>query len=127
VTRAGGDQWHGLVYMYLMNDALNANDFQNNASGLIRPPLKEFEGGYQTGGYLLKNSLYFSSALDVLVSHGTGDPIDLTLPTSIFVSDFTLPGGIAQTLLKEYPSGVIHGNTNLTVTSVFQPPVTIDH
>lgn len=127
VTRAGGDQWHGLVYLYVMNDTLDANDFQNNARGLIRPPLKEYEGGYQAGGYLRKNSLYFSSALDALVSHGTGDPINLTLPTSIFVSDFTVPGGIAQSLLKQYPSGVRQSNTYLTVSSVFQPPVTIDH
>ena len=127
VTRAGGNQWHGLAYVYIKNDALDANDFQNNTKGLGRPPLKEYEPGYQTGGYLRKNSLYVSSAFDALISHGSGDPVSLTLPTTEFVSAFTNPGSIARTLLQKYPSGVRRSNTDLSVSATTQPPVTVDH
>ena len=32
VTRTGGDNWHGLVYLYGKNEALDANDFRRNAA-----------------------------------------------------------------------------------------------
>ena len=31
VTRSGGAAWHGIAYLFLKNEWLNANDFQRNA------------------------------------------------------------------------------------------------
>ncbi len=36
ITRAGGEQFHGVAYFYLENEALNANAFQQNLIGAPR-------------------------------------------------------------------------------------------
>ena len=36
ITRTGGEQFHGVAYFYLKNEALNANAFQQNLIGAPR-------------------------------------------------------------------------------------------
>ena len=82
VTRAGGDQWHGIAYWNQKNDAFNANDFQNNRQGLPRSPIKEAQFGYQAGGPLRRGSIFLSSTFERLRSRGHAEAVDFTLPTS---------------------------------------------
>src|SRR5713226_6512371 len=84
VTRSGGNQFHGIGYFYLKNDALNANGFQENLAGLPRTPVKENQIGFQAGGPIRKQSLFFSSAFEHLRSRGRQDPTDFRLPTTAF-------------------------------------------
>src|SRR5438309_4300104 len=84
VSRAGGNQFHGIGYFYLKNDVLNANGFQENLEGLKRTPVKENQSGFQVGGPIRKDRLFFSSAFEHLRSRGRQDATDFRLPTTAF-------------------------------------------
>src|SRR6266852_3659157 len=84
VTRSGGNQFHGIGYFYLKNDALNANGFQENLAGLPRTPVKENQIGFQAGGPIRKQSLFFSTAYEHLRSRSRQDASDFRLPTTAF-------------------------------------------
>ena len=61
VTKSGTNTFHGTAYDYVRNDALNANAFFNNASGLPKDILKRHQFGGTVGGPILKNKLFFFS------------------------------------------------------------------
>ena len=52
VTKGGGNAFHGTAFEFLRNDALNANDFFRNRSGLPRGVLKQNQFGFTLGGPL---------------------------------------------------------------------------
>ncbi len=111
ITRAGSNSYHGLAYEYLINDALNAADFQDNAAGAGRLADKENRFGYQVGGPVLHDRLFFSSALEQLVSHGQQASQTYLMPTSAFSSILNLPASsLARQLLTAYPSPVVNPN-----------------
>ena len=58
-TRSGGNKYHGEVYEYLRNDALNANDPNLKAAGLARPELSRNVYGATLGGPLRKDRIFF--------------------------------------------------------------------
>ncbi len=53
VTRSGTNQYHGGVFNYLRNDALDANNFFANANRLKKPVLRQNDFGFTLGGPLL--------------------------------------------------------------------------
>ncbi len=59
VTKSGSNEIHGNVYEFLRNDALNANNFFLNRSGVPRPPYKRNQFGGTLGGPLVKDRLWF--------------------------------------------------------------------
>jgi hypothetical protein len=112
VTRAGGSQWHGVAYVYAKNDALNANDFQRNRTGLPRPHLHETEPGFQAGGPIRANRLFNSTSFEYFRSRGYGDPVTVKLPTTGFVNSLESqkndpvtgpPASAALSLLQSHP------------------------
>ena len=50
VTKSGGNRLHGVVYDYLRNGALDANNYFNNLSGLPRPNSHRNQFGVAVGG-----------------------------------------------------------------------------
>jgi hypothetical protein len=50
VTRSGTNQYHGALYEYFRNEALDANDWFANELGLPRPPLRLNDYGGVLGG-----------------------------------------------------------------------------
>ena len=50
VTKSGTNQFHGAAFLYNRNAAFNANSWNNNFSGLPRPPDNENNGGASIGG-----------------------------------------------------------------------------
>src|SRR5207248_8402884 len=69
VTRAGTNQWHGIAYLDLKNDVLNANDFQANRLGQRRTPVREIEPGFRVGGPIRRDVWFVSVSYDFLRSH----------------------------------------------------------
>lgn len=126
ITRAGGEQFHGVVYFYLENEALNGNAFQQNLIGAPRSIDKQDQPGFVVGGPVLKNRLFFSSSYEYLRSRGTGTPYPFDLPTPTFLS-FTGTNSLARQLLTEFPSPVTNaaGNT-LTQIDMLAPPVGVN-
>jgi len=131
VTKAGGNTFHGIAYDYIKNTLLNAADFADNLSGYGRLPDKEQQFGYQAGGPILKspilkNRLFFSSAIEQLISHSSQNPQTYTLPSSNFISAFNLSDtNLARQLLQQYPGPVIN-TQNVTGNYTVAQPVVVD-
>ncbi|MBZ5590839.1 MAG: TonB-dependent receptor [Acidobacteriia bacterium] len=56
--KSGTNQFHGTAYDYFLNDALNANSFDNNAFGSPKSPFKQNSFGADFGGPILFPKLY---------------------------------------------------------------------
>lgn len=58
-TRSGTNEFHGNVFEFFRNSALDANDFFNNANGRARPPFRQNQFGGTIGGPIRKDKLFF--------------------------------------------------------------------
>lgn len=54
----GTNQYHGGVYWYTQNSALNANSWDLNAAGVQQPHLDDNRGGVDFGGPIIKNKTF---------------------------------------------------------------------
>lgn len=59
LTKRGTNALHGSAYEYHNDDALNANGWTNNHSGLAKPHSVDNRFGFTLGGPLLKDKLWF--------------------------------------------------------------------
>ena len=59
VTRSGTNDFHGQLFYYHRNDALNANTFFNNAAGLEKERVRNHQYGGSLGGRIIPNKLFF--------------------------------------------------------------------
>jgi hypothetical protein len=125
ITRAGSNQFHGLAYFYLKNDVLNANTFQQNLAGAARIPDKELQPGYFVGGPVLKNRLFFSSALERFSSHSFQGPSTFLLPSTAFLTDFTQKTDLNK-LLSMYPAPSVTDGASLFAPLTVAPPVKVE-
>jgi hypothetical protein len=99
VTRSGGSGFHGLAYFDVRNEVLNANGFQENLKGMLRRPAKELQFGYQTGGPVVKEVLFWSSAFERLHSRSRLDPTSFMLPDPALAK-----APIGRSLLQQFPA-----------------------
>jgi outer membrane receptor protein involved in Fe transport len=125
VSRAGSNQFHGIGYEYLKNAVLNANGFQENLAGIKRLADNENEFGFQVGGPVVRDRLFFSAALDHLRSRGTQDPLAFTFPSTAF-SQYTTSSSLASKLLAEFPAPTVANGLSPTGTLTMSPPVAVN-
>ena len=59
VTRSGGNQFHGSLFLFNRNDAVSANDFFNNRSGVDIPQLNRNQFGGRIGGPIKRDRTFF--------------------------------------------------------------------
>jgi hypothetical protein len=59
LTKGGSNVFHGAAWEYLRNDALNANTFFRNNLGQPRPVLKQNQFGFDFGGPIRRDKLFF--------------------------------------------------------------------
>lgn len=59
VSKAGSNEFHGSLWEFFRNDALNANDFFLKQNGQSRPVLKQNQFGGTVGGPLRKDKTFF--------------------------------------------------------------------
>jgi Carboxypeptidase regulatory-like domain/TonB-dependent Receptor Plug Domain len=59
VSKTGSNGFHGTLWEFLRNDALNANDYFLNRNGQPRPVLKQNQYGFAIGGPIRKNKTFF--------------------------------------------------------------------
>jgi hypothetical protein len=121
VTRAGGNAWHGVGYAYLNNTSLDANNYQHIAgrnlatgqigdSSLPRQPQTDVYAGFWTGGRIVRDRLFWSSAVEAFRSRGSADPFPFEVPVrSCFTPANASPVSIA--LLAQFPPPVPAGLT----------------
>ena len=58
-TKGGGNRFHGVLYEYLRNRVLDANDFFSNRNRLAKPQNVQNQFGGALGGPVVKNRLFF--------------------------------------------------------------------
>jgi len=59
ITKTGSNAFHGTVFEFLRNEALNANDFFLNQNGQPRPVLRQNQFGFALGGPIKNDKLLF--------------------------------------------------------------------
>lgn len=88
ITKGGGNAYHGTVFEFLRNDALNANDFFRNRSGLPRGVLKQNQFGGTFGGPIVKDKLtFFGSYQGTRQINGIAPGATTTATTPPFSND----------------------------------------
>ena len=83
VSKAGANNFHGSLWEFFRNDALNANDFFLNQQGQPRPILRQNQFGGVLGGPIKKDkSFFFASYQGTLQLNGeaTGSLMSTFLP-----------------------------------------------
>jgi len=58
-TRSGANQFHGTLFDYLRNDALDANDWFANANNLTKPAERQNDFGGTLSGPIIKDRTFF--------------------------------------------------------------------
>ncbi len=59
VTKGGTNQFHGGAFYFGRNDVLNATDYFNNLNGIGKDKLRRNDFGYNVGGPIVKDKLFF--------------------------------------------------------------------
>src|SRR5215470_10248323 len=62
ITKQGGNEFHGTIFEFFRNEALNANDFFRKLASQGRPKLRQNQFGFTFGGPLQRNKLLFFSS-----------------------------------------------------------------
>src|SRR5437867_8121023 len=59
ISRGGTNEFHGALFHFFRNEALNANDFFFNKAGQKKPPVRQNQYGGTIGGPIIRDSLLF--------------------------------------------------------------------
>jgi outer membrane receptor protein involved in Fe transport len=79
VTKSGTNEYHGTLFEFYRDKALNANSFFNNSLGRPRPALHVNQFGGNLGGPIVKNNAFFFFDYD---GQRQRDPVDVILQGS---------------------------------------------
>jgi len=82
VTRSGSNEIHGSVFEYHRNEALDANNYFNNARNVKKPDLKYNDFGGAVGGPIIKDKLFFFAGVEWKQIDRFTSPSLQTLPTT---------------------------------------------
>lgn len=86
VTKSGTNDFHGSIYHFFQNEALNANEFFLNRAGTARPRFRRNETGGTFGGPVIKNKTHFFASIqrtDFLSGYASGAIAATGLPTGL--------------------------------------------
>jgi len=120
VSKSGTNELHGNVYEFLRNDALDANNFFNNATGRKKPVLKQHDFGFSLGGpvwipkvYNGKNKTFFFTALEYFRNRTSAPVIFYTIPLpEMYNGDFSNWKDAAGNLIPIYDPKTTRPNPN---------------
>lgn len=128
ITRSGTNQFHGSVFDYFRNDALDSKDWFANANSLDKPALRQNDFGGVVGGPLLHNRTFFffsyeglrlrqpvTSISQVPSTASRSAAIDAIRP---FLNAFPLPNGAETTLGMAFFTASYSNPTELNATSI---------
>jgi len=59
VQRSGTNQFHGSAFWYTQNSALNANSWDNNRLGIVKPHVEDNRYGGRVGGPIIRDKTFF--------------------------------------------------------------------
>jgi hypothetical protein len=64
VTKSGGNDFHGSIFLFERDKRLNANDFFSKQGGTAKPPFSRQQFGGSIGGPIVKEKTFFFFALE---------------------------------------------------------------
>jgi len=148
MTKSGTNQFHGSAYYYLRNEALNANEFFNNKTGVARPSYKYHNLGATIGGPFIipgttfnksHNRLFWFFSYDYLKNKNVTGANRYTMPTALErAGDFSQTTTTTGVLIPikdpltgaPFPGNVIPTSrldrTGLAMMNLFPLPNTVD-
>jgi hypothetical protein len=65
ISKSGGNTYHGSVYWFHQNSALNANSWDNNRNGITKPPTHDNRAGTWIGGPIRKDKTFFFANYEI--------------------------------------------------------------
>ncbi len=113
--KSGTNSFHGSVWEFLRNDALDAADFFQNANGVPKGAFRQNQFGATAGGRIIKNKTFWFGDYEGTRIRQAG-PQTATVPTALErnsgftnFSDLTTlqTGSYTDTLGRTYPAGTI--------------------
>ncbi len=121
VTKSGGQTYHGSVYDYMRNSALDANSWSNNRNGAPKGLFHRNQFGATFGGPIYRSHhLYFFGAYEGLRQPETDSMGPITVPTAAerngdFSQTFN-PDGSLQVIYNPFSTHqvTVGGNTYFT-------------
>ncbi len=79
-TKSGSNDFHGSAFYRIRNEALNANSFNNNSTGVSRGPFRSNTFGGTGGGRIIRDKAFFFVSYEGLRFNRAYDYL-LTVPT----------------------------------------------
>jgi hypothetical protein len=78
--KSGSNEFHGVLFDFLRNDALDSNTWLNKKTGLTNPPLRYNQFGGSLGGRIVRDRTFFFANYEGL-RRRTGRTFQFTVPT----------------------------------------------
>ena len=125
VTKSGTNQWHGVLFEYLRNDAFDSRDYFARTNDLPKPAEKQNDFGGTFGGPLLHNKLFFFFSYEGLRLRVPFTRTELVPSTSLRAS--AIPA--VAPLFNAYPlpnRDDVPGSPVATAISTFSDPSTLN-
>ncbi|HEY3838270.1 MAG TPA: carboxypeptidase-like regulatory domain-containing protein, partial [Bryobacteraceae bacterium] len=82
VIKSGSNQLHGVLYEFLRNSQLDANDFFSNRAGLKLSSFKRNQFGFTSGGPVIRDHVFFFVNYEALRQRSF-DSVTGTTPTAL--------------------------------------------
>ncbi len=111
ISKGGTNKFHGALYEYLQNDALNAEGY-GFGNQIPVPFLRYNNFGGSVGGPILKNKMFFYFNIDKISQHGAASGYTTVPTTAMLTGDFT-----GQPLIYDPTTQVITQTPNGPVVS----------
>src|SRR6202790_748355 len=81
ITRSGTNQFHGSVYEFLRNSALDARNFFDNANGVAKPPFRQNQFGVAVGGPIRKDRTFIFGDYEA-IRQSEGTTVTASVPSA---------------------------------------------
>jgi hypothetical protein len=104
ISKSGQNAYHGSIFDYLQNTALNANNFFNNAAGTPLPPVHQNQFGGSLGGRIIRDKLFFFGNFEGFIQHLSNSAIFSAPTAAQRIGDFsgTTAGGKQIVIYNPY-------------------------
>jgi len=108
VTKSGTNAFHGSIWEYIRNNALDANEYFLNQQNVAKPGLHFNQFGGTIGGPIVKDKLFFFGSYqgDRFKTIGTPETVIVESPQWEQAVEQGAPGSVAALLYKNFPPAV---------------------
>src|SRR5207302_1720082 len=113
-TRAGTSEFHGTGFFFLRNEALNSNEWYQNALKNPKPLIRMQQFGYEMGGPIRKNKTFFFGSYGYNRVDFT-QPIDQTFGFPV-VYTAEARAGVFRYFVPDPANPLVIGTTTITRT-----------